>query len=96
MRYLRATPLGPLHAEAVRTRTDGVKTYCAGPSPTPRASRWRPRACSSRRAGCATEEECVMEKVIVALRNPDADDDLGRADVRPGGRLHYSISACPV
>lgn len=30
MRYLRATPLGPLHAEAVITRTDGVKTYCAG------------------------------------------------------------------
>jgi acyl-coenzyme A thioesterase PaaI-like protein len=30
VRYLRATPLGPLRAEAVRTRTDGVKTYCAG------------------------------------------------------------------
>ena len=30
MRYLRATPLGPLHAEAVITRTEGVKTYCAG------------------------------------------------------------------
>ena len=30
MRYLRATPLGPLHAEAVITRTDGVKTFCAG------------------------------------------------------------------
>lgn len=30
MRYLRATPLGPLHAEAAITRTDGVKTFCAG------------------------------------------------------------------
>ena len=30
MRYLRATPLGPLHAEAMITRTDGVKTFCAG------------------------------------------------------------------
>ncbi len=30
MRYLRATPLGPLHAEALITRTEGVKTYCAG------------------------------------------------------------------
>ncbi len=30
LRYLRATPLGPLRAEAVRTRTDGVKTYCTG------------------------------------------------------------------
>ena len=30
VRYLRATPLGPLRAEAVRTRTDGVKTYCSG------------------------------------------------------------------
>ena len=30
MRYLRATPLGPLHAQAVITRTDGVKTFCAG------------------------------------------------------------------
>ena len=30
VRYLRATPLGPLHVEAVRTRTDGVKTYCTG------------------------------------------------------------------
>lgn len=30
MRYLRATPLGALHVEAVRTRTDGVKTYCTG------------------------------------------------------------------
>jgi acyl-coenzyme A thioesterase PaaI-like protein len=30
VRYLRATPLGPLHAEAVNTRTDGVKTLCAG------------------------------------------------------------------
>ena len=30
VRYLRATPLGPLHAEAVITRTDGVKTFCAG------------------------------------------------------------------
>lgn len=30
VRYLRATPLGALHAEAVRTRTEGVKTYCAG------------------------------------------------------------------
>ena len=30
LRYVRATPLGPLHAEAIRTRTEGVKTYCAG------------------------------------------------------------------
>lgn len=30
VRYLRATALGPLRAEAFRTRTDGVKTFCAG------------------------------------------------------------------
>lgn len=30
VRYLRATPLGPLRAEAVQTRSEGVKTYCAG------------------------------------------------------------------
>lgn len=30
VRYLRATRLGPLHAEAVRNRTDGVKTFCTG------------------------------------------------------------------
>lgn len=30
VRYLRATPLGPLHVEAARTRTDGVKTFCSG------------------------------------------------------------------
>lgn len=30
VRYLRATPLGPLHAEAVRARCEGVKTYCTG------------------------------------------------------------------
>ncbi len=30
VRYLRATPLGSLRAEAVQTRTDGVKTYCTG------------------------------------------------------------------
>jgi acyl-coenzyme A thioesterase PaaI-like protein len=30
VRYLRATPLGALHVEAFRTRTDGVKTYCTG------------------------------------------------------------------
>ncbi len=30
VRYLRATPLGPLRVEAVRTRTEGVKTYCTG------------------------------------------------------------------
>ena len=30
VRYLRATALGPLRAEAIRTRTEGVKTYCAG------------------------------------------------------------------
>lgn len=30
VRYLRATPLGALHAEAVRTRSEGVKTYCSG------------------------------------------------------------------
>ena len=30
VRYLRATRLGPLHAEAVLTRTDGIKTFCSG------------------------------------------------------------------
>ncbi|TGD88231.1 PaaI family thioesterase [Mycolicibacterium sp. CH28] len=30
VRYLRATPLGPLHAEAAITRVDGVKTFCSG------------------------------------------------------------------
>ena len=30
VRYLRATPLGALHVEALRTRADGVKTYCTG------------------------------------------------------------------
>ncbi|MFM9033360.1 MAG: PaaI family thioesterase [Mycobacterium sp.] len=30
VRYLRATRLGPLRARAVRTRSEGVKTYCAG------------------------------------------------------------------
>lgn len=30
VRYLRATALGPLSAEAARTRTDGVKTFCSG------------------------------------------------------------------
>lgn len=30
VRYLRATPLGALHVEAIRTRSDGVKTYCTG------------------------------------------------------------------
>lgn len=30
MRYLRATPLGPLRVEAAITRTDGVKTFCSG------------------------------------------------------------------
>lgn len=30
VRYPRATPLGPLHAEAMITRTDGVKTFVAG------------------------------------------------------------------
>lgn len=30
MRYVRATPLGPLHVEAIRTRSEGVKTYCVG------------------------------------------------------------------
>ena len=30
VRYLRATRLGPLHAEAVLTRSDGVKTFCSG------------------------------------------------------------------
>jgi acyl-coenzyme A thioesterase PaaI-like protein len=29
-RYVRATPLGDLHAEAVITRTEGVKTYAVG------------------------------------------------------------------
>lgn len=29
LRYVRATRLGTLHAEAVNTRTDGVKTYAA-------------------------------------------------------------------
>lgn len=30
MRYLRPTPLGPLHTEAVITETQGVKTFCTG------------------------------------------------------------------
>jgi acyl-coenzyme A thioesterase PaaI-like protein len=30
LRYLRATRLGPLHAEAMTTRVDGVKTFAAG------------------------------------------------------------------
>ena len=30
VRYVRATGLGHLHAEAIRTRSEGVKTYCAG------------------------------------------------------------------
>ena len=30
VRYLRATRLGALHAEAVTTRSEGVKTYCTG------------------------------------------------------------------
>ncbi len=30
VRYLRATRLGPLRAEAVHTRTEGVKTFCTG------------------------------------------------------------------
>jgi acyl-coenzyme A thioesterase PaaI-like protein len=30
VRYVRATALGPLRAEAVRTRVDGVKTFCSG------------------------------------------------------------------
>ncbi len=30
MRYLRATALGDLRVEAIRTRSEGVKTYCAG------------------------------------------------------------------
>ncbi|CAN1490122.1 PaaI_thioesterase domain containing protein [Mycobacteriaceae bacterium] len=30
VRYLRPTRLGPLRTEAIRLRTDGVKTYCAG------------------------------------------------------------------
>lgn len=30
VRYLRATPLGPLHVEAAPTRTEGVKTFCSG------------------------------------------------------------------
>lgn len=30
MRYLRPTPLGPLHAEAAITESDGVKTFCKG------------------------------------------------------------------
>lgn len=30
IRYLRATPLGELRAEAVCTRRDGAKTYCTG------------------------------------------------------------------
>ena len=29
-RYVRATRLGQLHAEAITTRTDGVKTFAAG------------------------------------------------------------------
>ena len=30
MRYLRPTKLGPLRTEAIRIRTEGVKTYCTG------------------------------------------------------------------
>jgi len=30
VRYLRATPLGPLHVEAAITGSEGVKTFCAG------------------------------------------------------------------
>ena len=30
VRYLRACPLGPLHAEAQITRVDGVKTFVSG------------------------------------------------------------------
>ena len=30
LRYVRATRLGQLHAEAITTRTDGVKTFAAG------------------------------------------------------------------
>lgn len=30
MRYLRPTALGPLRTEAIRTRTEGVKTFCTG------------------------------------------------------------------
>jgi acyl-coenzyme A thioesterase PaaI-like protein len=30
VRYLRACPLGPLHAEAQITRVDGVKTFASG------------------------------------------------------------------
>lgn len=30
LRYLRPTPLGPLHAEAAITRVDGVKAYASG------------------------------------------------------------------
>ncbi len=30
IRYLRATPLGPLRAEAVMSGTEGVKTFCTG------------------------------------------------------------------
>jgi acyl-coenzyme A thioesterase PaaI-like protein len=30
LRYLRATRLGQLHAEATTTRVDGVKTYAVG------------------------------------------------------------------
>jgi len=30
MRYLRPTKLGPLRTEAIRIRSEGVKTYCSG------------------------------------------------------------------
>ncbi len=30
IRYLRATPLGPLRVAAWRTRTEGIKTFCSG------------------------------------------------------------------
>ena len=30
MRYVRPTRLGELRTEAIRLRTDGVKTYCTG------------------------------------------------------------------
>ena len=38
LRYLRGTPLGPLRAEALIERTEGVKTFARGTSATPTAS----------------------------------------------------------
>ena len=55
VRYVRATGLGHLHAEAIRTRSGASRPVAQATSLTVKASRWRPRACSSRHVGCGTE-----------------------------------------